>query len=714
MTDSIHRIIGGTSFRNHLYESGEKLKLVEAEVLQAEANGQLSINLYVEYGKTLLEAGRTGEAIATFEKLLEQLPQFKTVTQETKTLHEALAVSYLRLGEQINCQENHSSDSCLFPIKGDGVHIDQTGSQKAITAYQNILSVFPEDLQSRWLLNLAYMTLGDYPDSVPELYLIPPKLFESEYAVPSFENISMYTGLDVNELAGGVILDDFDNDHLIDVMVSSWGMFGSIKWFKNMGDGQFEDRTEAAGLANVVGGLNLIQADYNNDGNLDFYVTRGAWRGSSDMGILPNALFKNNGNGSFTDSTIPAGMYSESPSQSASWVDINTDGLLDLFVGNETHSTKELFPSQLFLNQGDGSFKEVAKEAGLELVAYVKGTATSDINNDGRPDLYASIINGPNRLFLNKAADSPLSFELVEIAESAGVTEPIESFPTWFFDYDNDGWEDLFVSCYDIRLLKKPTQEVAADYLGLPTESDTPRLYRNNGDGTFTDKTLATKLDLIVPTMGSNYGDIDNDGFTDFYLGTGAPDYRSVVPNRMFRNSAGQHFMDVTTAGNFGHLQKGHGVGFADLDNDGDQDIYAVMGGSYSGDVFQNALFENPGNANRSITIKLVGNSSNASAIGAKIKLTVSGQPDRTIYHTISSGGSFGANSLQAEIGLGSATQINKIEVDWPDGKVGYTDYGPYDIARGIIISIKEGSTEIEPLEVGTFKFDRNTDHSHH
>ncbi len=168
--------------------------------------------------------------------------------------------------------------------------------------------------------------------------------------------------------------------------------------------------------------------------------------------------------------------------------------------------------------------------------------------------------------------------------------------------------------------------------------------------------------------MGSNFGDLDNDGWLDFYLGTGAPDFSTVVPNRMFRNVNGTHFEEVTSAGNFGHIQKGHGVAFGDIDHDGDQDLYAVLGGAYEGDVFTNILYENPGFENNWITIELQGKESNHSAIGSRIEIELDN--GRKIYRTVSSGGSFGASTLQQEIGLGSTQLIEKMSVHWINGKV--------------------------------------------
>jgi hypothetical protein len=135
----------------------------------------------------------------------------------------------------------------------------------------------------------------------------------------------------------------------------------------------------------------------------------------------------------------------------------------------------------------------------------------------------------------------------------------------------------------------------------------------------------------------------------------------------MFRNDGGKRFQDVTTSGGFGHLQKGHGISFADLDLDGDQDIYQVMGGALSGDTYRNVLYENPGHGNNWIKIKLVGERSNRPGLGAKLKLTIhEAGRERTLYRTVSSGGSFGASPLRQEIGLGQATRVEQLEILWP------------------------------------------------
>jgi hypothetical protein len=167
--------------------------------------------------------------------------------------------------------------------------------------------------------------------------------------------------------------------------------------------------------------------------------------------------------------------------------------------------------------------------------------------------------------------------------------------------------------------------------------------------------------------MAGNFGDLDNDGFLDMYLGTGTPDLSMLIPNRLLRNDAGQRYQEVTTSAHLGNIQKGHGIAFGDLDNDGDQDIYTSIGGAYEGDTYFNALYQNPGHGNDWLKLKLVGVKSNRAAIGARIKVTVATPSGRrSIHKTVNSGATFGASPLRQEIGLGKTDRIEQVEIWWP------------------------------------------------
>jgi hypothetical protein len=211
-------------------------------------------------------------------------------------------------------------------------------------------------------------------------------------------------------------------------------------------------------------------------------------------------------------------------------------------------------------------------------------------------------------------------------------------------------------------------EESLRSYLGLEHNAETLKLYKNQGDGTFRDVTEQVGLDKVFMPMGGNFGDIDNDGFLDLYLGTGNPSYASLLPNVLLHNKEGKFFLDVTASSGTGELHKGHGIAFADIDNDGDEDILTEIGGAEPGDRHAIRLFENPGNDNDWINLHLIGVKSNRSAIGTRIKVTVEnpGKGRRSLYRTVGSGGSFGASPLQQHIGLGKAARIIDLEIWWP------------------------------------------------
>jgi hypothetical protein len=645
----------------------------------------------VRLAAQLLQAGFSKEALQELDQLgplLAALPASRVPPEqkvlEAARLDAAIGLAALRMGEQENCLLNHRATSCIFPIDRSATHTLQAGARRAIDAFTRRLKVEPQNLATAWLLNIAYMTVGEYPDKVPKQWLISPDVFTSEYDIKQFPDIAMHTGVDKIGLAGGSIIEDFDGDGLLDIVASSWGLRDQLRFFKNDGRGGFVDRTREAGLTGQLGGININHADYNNDGRPDIYVIRGGWL--REAGLHPDSLLRNNGDGTFADVTEAAGLFSLHPTHSTAWGDYDNDGWLDLFVGHEDWGLNA-HPVQLFHNNRDGTFTDRAAAFGFGVLGVVKGTAWGDYDNDGWVDLYVSRFGKPNLLYRNERG-----VRFADVTQAAGVAEPVNSFPTWFFDFDNDGWLDLFVGGFD----EAGADAVAALYLGTKRPGGTPRLYRNRGNGTFEDVTIAAKLDRVLLAMGANYGDLDNDGFLDIYVGTGAPDLNTLVPNRMFRNDGGRMFQDVTTSGGFGHLQKGHGVSFGDLDNDGDQDIYEVIGGWFTGDTYQSVLFGNPGHGKRWITLTLEGTRSNRMAIGARVKIQVATPSGtRFIHQVVSSGGSFGDSSLQLETGLGDATAIEAIEVTWPATS-------ETQIFRNVpldqFVAIREGDPTVIPL----------------
>ena len=632
--------------------------------------------LHFDLGREELQLGNEQRSLEHSDAAFKLLPQVENLLRADLPirLRFQLGVSHLRVGETRNCCLRANPDSCILPIREGGIHTEPEGSRQAIRYFTQVLEQSASDsiayLESRWLLNIAHMTLGSYPEGVPRAYLIPPRAFQSDESFPRFPNIAGDLGLDTFNLAGGACADDFNNDGYPDLVVSTWDPAEQMRFFVNAADGSFVDRTREAGLSGLFGGINLLQADYDNDGHLDLLVLRGGWLGDSDR--HPNSLLRNNGDGTFTDVTFLAGLGEvHYPTQTASWADYDNDGDLDLYIGNEStrkgiflpqplgevQDDRLPFPCQLFRNNGDGTFSDVARQAGVTNDRWTKAVIWADYDGDRYPDLYVSNFWEPNRLYRNNRDGT-----FTDVAGRLGVTGPMASFPAWFWDFDNDGNQDLYVSAYMTEV-----GDLAAAGLDLPFETELPLLYRGDGEGGFEEVSRQLDLDRPSAPMGSNFGDLDNDGYLDFYLGTGTPDYHDLMPNLMYRNQRGKRFADVSIAGGFAHLQKGHGVVFADFDHDGDQDIFEQMGGSYAGDKYADALYENPGFGNHWIAIQLVGVRSNRSAIGARLRLEVEEQGRaRTIFKTVNSGGTFGANPLRQTIGLGRAPKIRRLEVLWP------------------------------------------------
>ncbi len=646
-----------------------------------------------QLAREMLYAGDNEGAVRQLEEVRRRwVNAHETMTPEgTRELGQWLATAYLRLGEQENCAGMGGKRMCLFPLQASAVHQMPRGAEGAVRELTALLNVNPSDAQSQWLLNVAYMQLGRYPASVPARWLIPESRFASEAKLPEFPEIAASAGLDIFGHAGGAIVEDFDGDGQLDVMVTSSGPMDQMHLFHNNGDGTFCDVTRKSGLMGEVGGLNLVVTDYNNDGHPDVLVLRGGWWGK--QGAYPMSLLRNNGNGTFDDVTEEAGLLTMGPTQTAAWADFDGDGWLDVFVGYESKEG-DRHPSLLFHNNRNGTFTEMSTASGLGDLGFVKGAAWGDFNNDGRPDLYVSRMYGKNHLFRNDgpkdARDISKGWKFTDVSEAAGVDKQGSSFATWFFDYDNDGWPDIYVSGYSLEA----SSDVGAFEMGMPVRAEKPKLYRNMHDGTFRDVTADAHLDRVILTMGANFGDLDNDGWLDVYLGTGDSTYQALLPNRMFRNDRGTRFQDVTTAGDFGHLQKGHGIAFADLHRSGFEDVFEEMGGAQPGDAFQSALYRNPGNGNHWITLKLEGVRSNRAAFGARIELIVKdakGVP-RHIFRTVGFGSSFGGNPLEQHIGIGRATEVSEVIVTWPTTKV-------VDRLRGVAVnrrySLREGEGKL-------------------
>jgi hypothetical protein len=592
-------------------------------------------------------------------------------------------VTALRRGETDNCVMCRGESSCILPIAPAAVHTRPTGSRLAVQHFTEYLKRFPDDLEVRWLLNVAHMTLGEYPHGVDPAYLVPlDRWVKSEFDIGKFRDIGHLAGVNKFNQGGGGVMDDFDNDGLLDIVCTSFDPAMPMSLFRNKGDGTFEDVAERAGLTGQLGGLNAVQADYNNDGRLDLFVIRGAWVKAP----IRCSLLRNNGDGTFTDVTEAAGMLTPVNSNCAAWADFDNDGLLDLYVCCERQ------PNKLYRNKGDGTFEEVAAKAGVAGNGeYCKACAWVDYDNDGYPDLFVNNLfagdqAGTARLYHNNRDGT-----FTDVTKEMGIDGPKSGFSCWAFDFDNDGYLDIWATSYD-----RSVADVVKGLTGVPHSKASNKLYRNLGGKGFRDVTKEAGLDLVFATMGCNYGDFDNDGYLDFYLGTGDPNLSMLIPARMFKNVGGKRFADVSVSSGTAHLQKGHGTACGDWDRDGNVDLFLEMGGAVPGDRYHNVLFQNPGHDNRWLTVKLVGAKTNRSAIGARIKVVTAGAEPLTVHRHVSSGSSFGGNPLQQTIGLGKADRVAAVEVYWPTNR---TTQVFQDVAVNQAIEVTEFAAGYKKLD---------------
>jgi hypothetical protein len=653
--------------------------------LKPNGNGPELFRLHLALARNLRRLGDNAAALKHLSDAEEALKLPDVALDAEAQLLDDRALTHLRIALRDNCVFCPTSDSSILPISEAGRLQQQDAGKVAVEEFRQAVEKDPDDLRSKWLLNIAAMLVGEYPDGVPEAHRLPPEAFPLVPDFPKFADVAFPAGLRTVGCAGSVAAEDFDGDGLIDLAVGTSDPSASLMFFHNTGDGTFADEAKARGLAELLGGNNLVQADYDNDGRTDLLVLRGA--GLGEAGRQPVSLLKN-GPTEFTDVTYDVGLgETEFPTTAGAWADYDNDGDLELYLARETGS------GALFRNEGAGGFVDVASDAGVTNDRSAASAVWGDFNADRFPDLYVGNREGGNRLYRNDGKG-----RFTDVAEELGVKGPTHSSIAWFFDVNNDGRIDIFCASNDPGI-----EHTAAYYFGSPRTDEPDYLYLQREDGRF--ENVAEQFGLTAESQprGGNFGDLDNDGFPDLYLATAAPGFESLMPNVMYRNRSGVGFDNVTFSGGFGHLQKGNGVSFADLDNDGDQDVFLQVGGLDAGDAFGSVLFANPGFGNHWIRIRLVGEKSNRSGIGARIRAEVTdGESKRSIYGWVNSGGSFGANPLAQQLGLGSAAKIDVLEIHWPTSDaVQRFENVPVDSA----IEIHEGQAEFKKIDLKSFSF---------
>jgi tetratricopeptide (TPR) repeat protein len=572
-------------------------------------------------------------------------------------VHGFMGLTYLRSGEFRKSSEKFEYIVNRFPKIFQTVYtlgiayLRSEKYEKAIEPLKEAIRLDTENLYAKWALRLALEALGRDPQILEDPYRLDISAIKVSGPVVEFKDVAHEAGVAKVDQGRGSGWADFDLDGDLDLFTV--GVHSGTALFRNNGDGTFTEVSEEAGVSDHRGGWASLFADYDNDGDPDLYITRDAWDGKDS-----NTMYRNNGDGTFSDVTKAAGVADkEKSSFTASFGDYDNDGYLDLLVASGLKDGNS--PNSLFHNNGDGTFTDVAIEAGLVHRGPTIGCAFGDYDDDGNLDIHVVHVNGSNLLYKNNG-DGTFN----EVTESANARLPIQrGFVTFFFDYDNDGDLDLFTSS-----MCNLTEYLTSRISGKAQTKTHLALLRNNGEGTFTDITNQAGLYLSFGSMGANYGDYDYDGNLDIYLSNGGPPVGRLEPNALFRNNGDGTFTEITEAAGVGNLGKGHGVTFADYDNDGDLDIYSSIGGHYPADRTPNSLYQNPGTGNNFLMVRTIGTRSNRDGIGAKVKVT---SGSLTLLRVVNGGSGFGStNSLELEFGLGKRKKVDQVEIRWPSGLV--------------------------------------------
>ena len=527
---------------------------------------------------------------------------------------------------------------------------------------------------------------------------VEPLFVESSAAAGlAFTHVNGATGqyYVAEQMGAGVALFDFDGDGDLDVFLVQGGPLGApsaeakrptSRLFRNdvavAANGgralRFTDVTERAGIGWQEYGMGAAVGDYDNDGDVDLFLTS----------FGPEALFRNNGNGTFTDVTAQAGVTDPLWSTSAAFVDYDRDGDLDLFVANyldftiadnkicaDTVGARDYcsprsyrpVPDRLYRNEGGGRFTNVTESSGvIKADGAGLGVAVGDYNGDGWPDLYVANDATPNQLWINRQNGTFSDEGVLSGAALNSAGNPEGSMGIASGDVDADGDEDLFVT----------------NIIG-----ETFVLYQNDGEGNFED--ARARWGLAQPTaaftgFGTDWIDYDNDGWLDLFVTNGAVNVMTALrgqpnpfrmKNQLLRNTGTGRFVETSGSAGpaFERAEVGRGAAFGDLDNDGDTDIVVTSNG---GPV--QLLINQAAAGSHWLQVRLEQGPGNRQAVGARVAVERRGRP--TLFRRVRTDGSYlSASDLRAHFGLGSSTALDALVVQWPDGRRERWSGGPVD-----------------------------------
>ena len=509
------------------------------------------------------------------------------------------------------------------------------------------LDANPGNERARGWLWMTAQKMGGYPDFVPGNYRIEVR---AGYAPTTleYEDIAAKIGLDKTSGGRGTAIFDYDNDGYLDILIAS--SHGGCNLYHNNGDGTFTDVSIGSGWDTCVNVFGLTVGDYDNDGYPDVLASRlGFYAGDCQ-------LLHNNGDGTFTDVTEQAGLKVWGPCFTAAWVDYDGDGFLDLFIANNLGGLFEKkTPNRLFHNNGDGTFTEVTEPAGLSSLWPTTSGAWGDYNNDGHPGVFMSSALGRSQLFRNNGDGT-----FTNVSQEAGVDALCFGSPAFWWDYDNDGWLDLAQFTWSNHEDVLYTWEHGEG----PPDGHPMHLYHNNRDGTFTDVGRDLGLTGCFGTMSGNVADLNNDGYIDIVFGNGSPKMDRLEPIALYQYD-GQKFQNITFTAGFPFLGKSHGVNIGDLFGDGRMSILVGAGGVYPGDLLTANVYCPKKLVGNYLNVRLVGTKSNKSAIGARVSLKAGG---RSQMRLVSGGSNAGCMPFEQHFGLATTTAVDSLEILWPSG----------------------------------------------
>jgi FG-GAP-like repeat/ASPIC and UnbV len=608
-----------------------------------------------------------------------------------------LAMSYMRYAEADNClfkllgnaQASMEQGAgrhcchkkghlCCLPLRR--FHDKPEASRKAAKSFERLLDRYaPRNRLYQWLLNFSHMTLNSFPEGVPVRYQIASNFIdafygerarktEEELSYLRFEERGEDFAVNLYGTGRGVAVEDFDKDGYLDIVTG--GGFEEVRYFRNLRGERFVDVTEEVGLAGIKQPFMITAADYDNDGWQDLFICRPFGRFQ---------LFQNNRDGTFRDVTESSGLLGplSEGDIAATWVpawgDVNNDGYLDLFLAQwglklpfvRGLMAKPRMDSKLFINEG-GHFVDRTKEYGLASIVkdqYFIGATFGDYDGDGYPDLFLS---SPTRnasvLLKNVQGRRFEKTDLIRRAEGGFVAA--------FVDLNHDGRLDIFQAGF-ADATTSTEMAVFGDHLSS-YHSGHSAVFLQSEDGRFVER--SDIFDMPMGTMGASFGDINNDGAYDFYLGTGDPEGWFVLPNLMYMGQTEgtkcvPRMRNVSMINGFGTIQKGHGIVFFDFDNDGRQDIFSSLGGMWPADRWPSQLLVNRSQlTNTWVKIRLRGRQTNYFGVGCMIKVTAknSKAEEITRYYHMDNKTGFGSAPYLAHIGLMDAVRIESVRVYWP------------------------------------------------